>query len=180
MEQPLTDIDYSEISTTSHSVDDESKAEKSTASLMLYEGSLLATKSSLLLLNVCHHNLTQQACQDLLQLLKLHLPKENAMPSSLYLFQKQSKQIESQHIDVVPNHYRYCSECYTLLSDCGNTFSLDECCKAEINSDLSPCLITVFISNQLKILFACKLSHINKCITMDIYIVICMYYLLLT
>ena len=32
------------------------------ASLMLYEGSLLTTESSLLFLNsyVCHHNLTQQ------------------------------------------------------------------------------------------------------------------------
>ena len=79
--------DYSEINSTTLSnhnvpVDDESKEEESTAALMLYEGCSLTTESSLLLLNsyVSHHNLTQQACQDLLQLLRLHLPKENAMP----------------------------------------------------------------------------------------------------
>ena len=136
---------------------DETNAEESTA-LMLYEGSSLTTESSLLLLNsyVCHHNITQQACQDLLQLLRLHLPKENALPSSLYLFQKQSELIGSQHTDIVPNYCHYCPKCYTLITD-SITLCPNECCEAEINFDLSPYFITVSIADQLKSLFARKL-----------------------
>ena len=126
---------------------------------MLYEGSSLTTECSLMLLNsyVCHHNLTQQACQDLLKLLKLHLPKENNMPSSLYLYHKQSEQlIGNQHTDVATNYHHYCPECYTPLSCANNgiTSCANECCEVEINFDSSPYFITVSIADQLKSLFA--------------------------
>ena len=161
MDQPMAD--YGETSTlSSHSaVDNESKAEESTASPRLYEGSMLTTENSLLLLNsyMCHHNLTQQGCQDLLQLLRLHLPTENALPSSLYLFHKQSKETESQNTDVEPNYHHYCPECYTLLSDREITLCVNEYCEADVNFDLSPCFMTVSIADQLKNFFASESPH---------------------
>ena len=174
-EQPMTDFDA--ISTTSsshgdvtneditaqnlHSADDgEHEAEEGAAFPLLYEGSVLTVESSLLLLNsyVCHHNLTQQASQDLLQLLRLHLPKDNVLPPSLYLFHKQSEEIESQYtdIDVAPNFHHYCPECYTLLTDHKTTLCVNEHCKTEINFDSSPSFITVSIADQLRRFLACE------------------------
>lgn len=117
------------------------------ASTMLYEGSQLSTENSLLLLNsyMCRHHLTRQAREDLLELVRLHLPKKNKLPSSLYLFQKTSDQIDA----VVPNYHHYCPECYTLLQDSTTTLCSNECCKTTINFESSPYFITVSIANQL-------------------------------
>ena len=75
---------------------------RSTA-VMLYEGFSLTTECRLMLFNsyVCHHNLTQQGCQDLLKLLRLCLPKENTMPSSLYLYH-----ITFKKLQLLLQHYK--------------------------------------------------------------------------
>ena len=80
----------------------------------LYEGPSLSTESSHLLLKsyMCRHHLTGQAKEDLLQLLRLHLPKENWLLSSMYLFQKHSDQND---ITTTSTYRHYCPHCYTAI-----------------------------------------------------------------
>ena len=110
---------------------------------MLYERSSLSTESSLLLINsyMCRHHLTGQGREDLLELMRLHLPKENNLPSSLYLAQK-----ASGCSNIVPNYHHYCQHCYTILQDCTNTLCPNEYCKTTIDLLTSPYFITISIA----------------------------------
>ena len=136
-------------------IDPEVNSEVSTK---LYEGSSLSTEGSRILISsyMCRHHLTGQACEDLLQLLRIHLPKNNQLSSSLYTFHKHTDHTR----DVMPDYHYYCHECCSLLpSDdaiqCPNTS-----CNTIIKKECINFFITVPIADQLKILLSSK--HI-KC-----------------
>ena len=120
----------------------------------LYEGSMLSTDTSHLLLKsyMCRHHLTGQAQEDLLQLLQLHLPKENKLPSSKYLFQKHNA---GEHVDLSTYHY-YCSECFTTLPSSDTAVCPNTMCNLEVQPDTSPYFLTVSVSDQLKTLLSSK------------------------
>ena len=126
---------------------------------MLYEGSALSTENSLLLISsyMCRHHLTGQAREDLLELMRLHLPQDNNLPSSLYLAQK-----ASGRSSIVPNYHHYCQHCYTILQDCATSLCPNEYCKTTIDLLTSPYFITVSIADQLNILLSHKFSsHVD-------------------
>ena len=74
--------------------------------LPLYEGSALtcASNSILMLKYAMKHNITKDALADLLDLIKLHCPKPNTCPPTLYYFNKQFQ-----------NLYYPCSDISLLL-----------------------------------------------------------------
>ena len=123
-----------------NSVQNSNKSTERIALPMLYEDSSLSTESSLLVISsyMCRHHLTGQAHEDLLELIKLHLPKENNLPSSLYLARRASVQN-----NIVLNYHHYCQHCYTILHDCTSTLCPNEHCKTTINLETSPYLITI-------------------------------------
>jgi len=163
-EESATTADI-EINTTFQDASDQGSTVDTTnlvPEVPLYEGSLLSTGSSHLLLKsfMCRHHLTGQAQEDLLQLVQLHLPKENKLPSSRYLFQKQTNQLE--HTELCTYHH-YCPQCFTTIpnsatTECQNTF-----CSLEVQFDTSPYFITVSISDQLKTLLSSK-SGLAMCL----------------
>lgn len=86
---------------------------------MLYPGSLLTPATSTLLIRCFanQHHLTVRAKRDLLQLLHLHLPKENALPSSLYYLNKSeaTSRAPSEH-ELTSKHHYYCGSLALLAS----------------------------------------------------------------
>ena len=118
---------------------------------------------------MCRHHLTGQAREDLLQLLRIHLPKTNQIPSSSYMFNKHTDHTR----DIIPIYHYYCHECYSVLpSDdaiqCPNTS-----CNTIINKQCISFFITVPITDQLKILLSSK--HIMITCSYDHFIAQYMY-----
>ena len=149
---------------------DEMNNEVSTVT-KLYEGSSLSVESSHILISsyMCRHHLTGQAREDLLQLLRIHLPKTNQLPSSSYTFNKQSDHTR----DITPIYHYYCHECYSLLpSDeviqCHNTS-----CNANINKQCISFFITIPIADQLKVLLSSKHIMHGHVITIARYVCMC-------
>jgi len=154
-----------EISTTSQDASDQDSTIDTTnlvPEVPLYEGSLLSTGSSHLLLKsfMCCYHLTGQAQEDLLQLVQLHLPKEK-LPSSRYLFQKQNNQLE--HNELCTYHH-YCPHCFTTIPNSATTECQNRFCGQEVQFDTSPYFITVSISDQLKTLLSSKFGFLATCL----------------
>lgn len=129
----VTDESHSQLESTqfdtdSHVSNETESTREHVASKQLYEGSLLSTENSLLLINsyMCHHNLSGQAREDLLELLRRHLPKENQLLPSLYLAQK------ANQMDIAIKYHHYCPHCHVLLQECA-TLCPNEHCKIAIN-----------------------------------------------
>lgn len=130
----------------------------------LFDGSTLSTSTSHLLISsyINRHHLTGQAQTDLLQLLRLHLPQENTLASSLYTFRKQSVSSISDADDLKPTYHFYCARCCMLLSS--TEFASGVCsngsCNAAVSEESSPNFITVSVAQQLQLLFLSKLGLI--------------------
>lgn len=102
---------------------------------------------------MCRHHLTGQAREDLLQLLRLHLPNENQLPSSMYLFQKQSNQND---ITSTLTYHHYCPQCYTAIPNSATIKCPNALCSVEVTYESSPYFITVSVADQLKTVLSSK------------------------
>ena len=122
----------------------------------LFPGSMLSSTTSHLLISsyMCRHHLSNQAQEDLLQLLQLHIPSNNLLPSSMYAFRKMS--VSSNNIDLEPIAHFYCQRCYTILSEDAMTCP-NQCCATSMCPQSTPSFITLSIADQLKILLERKL-----------------------
>jgi len=69
------------------------------------------------------HNLTMDALTDLLQLVKLHCPSPNNIPSTLFLFKKHFQELQYPVI-----YHDYCNSCLMEISDNSEVCSNQECC----------------------------------------------------
>ena len=116
----------------------------------LFSGSTIGVHTSSMLIRsfMCRHHLTYQAKADLLQLLQVHLPNPNQLPSSLYTFQKMNTKCS---VDINPEvtEHHYCSQCYTILID--QTNSICTQCGISLVHSATPYFITISISDQLKV-----------------------------
>ncbi len=126
----------------------------------LFAGSSLDVATSYMLIStfMCRHHLTHQAKSDLLQLLHIHLPDENSLPSSVYTFQKMNSNM-SVSCDPAVTEHRYCSHCYMVLPDPASTACSNECSRDQplpLNS--TPHFFTISIADQLKVLFKRQLK----------------------
>ena len=108
----------------------------------------VCTSNMLIRSFMCRHHLTYQAKTDLLQLLQIHMPNPNNLPSSLYKFQKMNTKCLLD-VDPVVTEHHYCSICYTVLSD--QTSSTCTQCGMPLVCNTTPYFITVSISDQLKV-----------------------------
>ena len=131
--------------------DDEMNNEASTK---LYEGSSLSVECSHILISsyMCRHHLTGQAREDLLQLLRIHLPKTNQLPSSSYMFNKHADHTR----DIIPIYHYYCHKCYSVLPSDDTIQCPNTSCNTIINKQCISFFITVPIADQLKILLSSK------------------------
>lgn len=118
--------------------------------LDLYPGSTISVRTSNLLIRSFNyrHHLTYQAKADLLQLLQVHLPHPNQLPSTLYTFQKQNRQC-SVDVDPEVTEHHYCSQCYTILTE--ETCSACTLCGVNLVYNATPYFIVVSIPDQLKV-----------------------------
>ena len=89
----------------------------------------MISENSLLLISsyMCRHHLTGQAREDLLELMRLYLPQDNNLPSSLYLLRKPSN----------TNYHHYCQHAIRS-QDCATSLCPNEYCKTTI--DLLTCV----------------------------------------
>ena len=117
-------------------------------SQLLYEGSLLTQTTSSLLIRsfASRYNLTVRAKRDLLQLLQLHLPKDNLLPISIHHLNKS----ETAAPFATEQHHYYCSKCYTPV----DTSVTKTCSSCSIAIDTS--FVTISIGNQIKALVESK------------------------
>ena len=113
----------------------------------LYRDAPISTASSSVLLMkfIMKHRITQEALTDLLKVLKLHCPSPNNLPSTVYHFKKQFKDLQYPII----YHY-FCSKCLAEVSTestvCNNTF-----CKSTLTEPhTKSSFIEVPIDLQLK------------------------------
>ena len=127
----------------------------SSCNAMLFQDCPLTVTSSLLLIKYqMRHKLTQEALSDLLQLMRLHFPTPNLLPSSLYLFNKQLPLLGD------PLEYTYfCSRCLQELSSkdesmcsnssCGYSLSKAGAISSFIEVPLEPQLLTLLQSTLI-------------------------------
>ena len=117
----------------------------------LFPGSVLSLSMSHLLISsyMYRHHLSTQAQEDLLQLLQLHIPVDNLLPTSLYSFRKMFS--SSGTVSLEPVYHPYCQRSYTVVPD-GTTTCPNPCCVASMGVQLPPSFITLSIAEQLKIL----------------------------
>ena len=113
----------------------------------LYESAPITTATSgvLLMKFIMKHRITQEALTDLLKVLQLHCPSPNNLPTTIYYFKKQCKDL------YYPINYHYfCSKCLAEVSIesevCKN--SLCESIFKDVHSKSS--FIEIPISLQLK------------------------------
>ena len=126
---------------------------------------------------MCRHHLTGQAQEDLLQLLQLHLPKKNELPSSLYLFEKlRSGQTD---IQIIPTYHHYCPQCYTAIPNSTTTKCPNALCSVEISYESSPYFITVPIADQLKTFLSSKPIVFIPCVCVRVRLVYACIYLIM-
>lgn len=116
---------------------------------LLFPGSLLRSDVSHLLISsfFCRHHLSNQAQEDLLLLLKLHLPSDSQVPSSLYSFRK-----ISEGSSLEPTTHSYCPRCYTPLSSGELTVCPNQCCCYSLSTEATPSFVCLSIGEQLKTL----------------------------
>ena len=141
-------------------IEEPSRAEElgppSSCDAMIFQNCPLTVTSSLLLIKKyqMRHKLTQEALSDLLQLMRLHFPTPNLLPSSLYLFNKQLPLLGQ------PLEYTYfCSRCLQELSSkdesvcsnssCGYSLSGARAISSFIEVPLEPQLLTLLQSTLM-------------------------------
>lgn len=122
---------------------------------LLYDGSLLTVAASCVLIKkfALRHDLTKVAIGDLLQLIRMHCPKPNHCPTSVYRFNKQLGDLEQPS----KKHY-YCPHCLQELD--GN--EVEDCPNRLCEKDLSAVdgknmFIEIPVEHQLQTLLESKL-----------------------
>ena len=139
----INDVDDHDTSADIHT------SEPTVTNLELFEGSLLNTLSSnvLILKYSMKHKLTNDALADLLKLLKLHLPTPNRCIESVYRLRKSINQFVTGYVHTT--HY-FCSSCSTEIEVncvlCPNS----DCEAALVSNDSRSSFIEVPIEQQLK------------------------------
>ena len=88
--------------------EDVQNLENSNQEAQLYSGAPITTMCSRIILMkfTMKHRITQEALADLLQILQLHLPSPNNVPSTLYHFRKEFKALQYPLI-----YHHFCNEC---------------------------------------------------------------------
>lgn len=122
----------------------------------VYENASLSSKSSELAIRTfaARHHLTVQALDDLLQLVNIHLPKPNTIPSSVYTLEKNSV---LKPVSVEAITHSVCPLCYTVLpSGTTDTCSNSNCHFDSSTRDNPISFHSVSISEQLSIILASK------------------------
>ena len=116
----------------------------------LYKDSTITTSASsvIIMKYATKHNLTVNALADLLQLVKLHCPSPNNIPSTLFHFKKEFQELQYPVI----YHY-YCNACLMEASEDAQVCSNQEC-STETNSYSS--FIELPIGLQLKSILSRK------------------------
>ena len=116
----------------------------------LYKDAVITTAASnvVIMKYAIKHNLTMDALADLLQLVKLHCPSPNNVPSSLYYFKKHFQELQYP----VTYHY-FCNACLMEISKNSEVCSNQEC-SAEIKSLSS--FIELPVGLQLKTILSRK------------------------
>lgn len=152
----------------------EDQSSLSSSEAMVFQNCPLTVTSSLLLIKKyqMRHKLTQEALSDLLQLMRLHFPTPNLLPSSLYLFNKQLPVLAN------PLEYTYfCSRCLQELpskdestcsnSACGYSLSGPGAISSFIEVPLEPQLVTLLqsmyvllCSVSVSYMFALRKGHV--------------------
>ena len=106
------------------------------------DSSLTVFESHVLLFHYyTKHQLSSKALDDLIQLLKLHMPKEANIPSSSYTLKKFFKDLFP---DLASSVHFYCSNCHQLL-----TTESEVCNNIECGSD-TEYFISVPLHQQIK------------------------------
>jgi len=121
--------------------------------ILLYEGAPLTSPASNIMIMQfkMRHNLTDRSLEDLLHLLKIHCPKPNYVPNSIYHFKKFFRESRYE----IKYHY-YCSRCLQSV-DLFDSFCVNSLCKInlqEVSTRYS--FIEIPIESQLAVLFARK------------------------
>ena len=124
------------------------------ASTKLCEGSSVSVECSHILISsyMCRHHLTGQAREDLLQLLRIHFPKTNQLPSSSCMFNKHADHTR----DIIPIYHYYCHECYSLLPSDDTIQCPNASCNTTINKQCIRFLSQYPLLTNLK--FCCQVS----------------------
>lgn len=125
--------------------------------LLYMEASITTAASSVLMMKyVMKHKLSWEALADLLQIVKLHCPSPNNVPSTLFHFKKHFKDLQYP----VQHHY-FCSTCLSEVSENAKVCGNQECScssKESTGSSLSS-FIEVPIDLQLKSILERKLIY---------------------
>ena len=117
----------------------------------IYEDAPLSFSASHIIImqfKICH-NLTDQCLEDLLHILKIHCPKPNHVPNSLYHFKKIFRESRYQ----IKYHY-FCSRCLQNIDNSDSTCANSSCgiSLQEVGAKCS--FIEIPIESQLEVLFA--------------------------
>lgn len=129
----------------------------------VYENSRLSTKSSELALRSfsARHHLTEQAQDDLLQLLDIHLPKPNSIPSSVYILEKNSI---LKPISVEAETHLICPLCCSSIPDESVTKCPNSSCNYDSSTSAEKTLsfYCVSIKEQLKCILTSESIHYTR------------------
>ena len=111
---------------------------------LLFPGSTVTTDTSSMVIRsfMCRQRLTYQAKADLLQLLQIHVPETNNLPSLVYMFQKSYTSSCTDYDPLVTEHH-YCPSCTTVLSDPSTSVCTQERCGIPLSYNATPYFITV-------------------------------------
>ena len=142
---------YEEDSEESCHDQDNSKIDTGSSVTLLYEDAPLTFSASHIIImqfKICH-NLTDQCLEDLLHILKIHCPKPNHVPNSLYHFKKFFRESRYQ----IKYHY-FCSKCLQNIDNSDSTCANSSCgiSLQEVGAKFS--FIEIPIESQLEVLFA--------------------------
>ena len=94
----------------------------------LYDGSQISTTTSniLIMTYAKKFNLTQDAFKGLIDLIRVHCPKENNCVSTVYKLKSFFRELLSDD-GFQPKQVKYCSICQTFVSEHKTTCDVPEC-----------------------------------------------------
>ena len=99
------------------------------------------------------HNLTMEALADLLQVVKLHCPSPNNIPSTLFHFKKRF-----QDLQYTVQYHFYCNACLTEVPENCEVCSNQDCCYNFAEAKSLSSFIELPVGLQLKSILSRKLS----------------------
>ena len=114
---------------------------------LLYKEAMIKTSASsvLIMKYAMKHKLTREAIADLLQIVKLHCPSPNNIPSSLFHFKKQFKDFQYP----IKYHY-FCNTCLSEVPKSGEFCTNHDCNHSFAETNSLSSFIELPIGLQLK------------------------------